>query len=463
LNAQTPMTVPFDWTPRHYQLRPLAHFDRGIKRQLLIWPRRAGKDSFAINLAAKALCSRVGTVFHFLPTAKQGRKVIWDGMMKDGRRVIDQAFPERIRSRTVNDEMFIRLRNESVYQVVGSDNYDSIVGTNPIGAVFSEWALSDPRAWDFIRPILTENNGFAIFITTPRGRNFVWDQLQSVKNLPDWFVSHLTVEDTGHISLADIEKERRAGMHESRIQQEFYCSFDATNIGAIYVAYMDAALKAGRIGKVPYDPRYPVVTAWDLGHRDATAIWFMQRIGPTIHAIDYAEDRGKDLKHFVKLIQQKPYAYSQHIVPHDANRFEFGAGNTIMEAFRQHGILATVAPKLDVDDGIEATRATLPRIWFDASQCSAGLRALRSYRYEEDEENNTVAAKPKHDWSSHCCDALRYFAVTPPDQGVIPRWAYGPGQTVPYGPGVQPLMGHNGGPPLDGEEFDPLASWRSAR
>lgn len=459
--------IPHDFIPREYQLKAFQAFDAGIKRLLLIWPRRAGKDAFSINLAAKAMYQRVGTVFHFLPTAKQGRKVIWDSINGKGQRVIDQAFPPILRDRIVNDEMAIRLKNGSVYQVVGSDNFDSIVGSNPIGVIFSEWALSDPRAWDYIRPILAENNGFAVFISTPRGRNFMHDQYKTVLNDPEWYVSKLSCEDTGHISQEAIDKERRSGMPESRIQQEFYTSFDASNVGAIYVEWIDALEKAGRIGSVPFDPRYPVELAYDLGHRDATAIWFFQRVGRDIHVIDYFEGHQMTLPKVAPIVWSKGYGLSRTILPHDAEHMEYGAGVETSALFRQYGFNVVIAPKLGLEEGIEATRAMLPRMIFDREKCHKGLTALKHYHFREVEDDDTnkviLSATPNHDWSSHGADALRYFCVTPEGYGVAPQWAMKEleGQR-PFNPLAG--MGRGTGKVLipETDSYDPLESYRSA-
>ena len=187
----------------------------GTKRAVAVWHRRAGKDSVALNWAAKASRERVGLYWHMLPQARQGRKVIWDAIDRDGRRMIDQAFPPDARKgRPSDEEMRIRLKNGSVWQVVGSDNYDALVGSNPVGVVFSEFALAKPSAWDYLRPILAENGGWALFIFTPRGENHAYDLYQLAEQHPDWFAERLTVDDTGILPAATIEEERRSGMPE---------------------------------------------------------------------------------------------------------------------------------------------------------------------------------------------------------------------------------------------------------
>lgn len=475
------ITLPNNFTPRQYQIDAWRALDNGILRAFLVWHRRAGKDVSFAHYAAKEAHSKIGAYYHMLPSQRQARKVIWNGIDKEGVRVIDRAFPKELRKRTLEDEMLIEFQNGSIWQAVGSDNYDSIVGTNPRGIVFSEWSISNPRAWDYMRPILAENGGWAGFIGTPRGKNFFFDQFNLVRNNPDWYVDLKTVVDTGAISLDLVEKERLAGMSEDRIQQEFFCSFDAQTIGLIYDSYVDAMEKSGRLTQVEYDPRYPVETAWDLGHRDATSIYFVQRISNQVRVIDYHEERGKGLPHFINLIRSKPYSYSRHIGPHDTTRFEFGANSTIQEIARQHGLIFTIAPKLDVEDGIEAVRALFPRLVMNVNTCSHAIRCLRNYHYENDSEEQddnrkvTMASKPDHDWSSHCCDALRYLATTPEGQGLLPSWAVGlelpsqeggsnwwtsNGQTIGQPHPVKPWMRKQpSGVPSMGE-YDPLAAYR---
>lgn len=460
------ITLPHNWTPRKYQLDFFRALDSGTKRAFLVWHRRSGKDNACVNYSAKAAFERVGTYFYMLPTNKQARKVVWMGLDRDGRRIIEQAFPGAtnpkapysIVKRVIDDEMLIELKNGSIFQCVGSDNHDSIVGTNPVGLVFSEWALSDPRAYDYLRPILTENGGWAVFNTTPRGKNHAYNLLKTVENNPNWFVSIKSILDTGVMTAEQVEEEINSGMPRSRAEQEYFVSFDAANVGAVYLEWIEQLEKAGKLSTVAHDPRYPVETAWDIGHKDATAIWFVQRVGNQIRLIDHHEERGQTLPHYASIIHAKGYAYSRHIFPHDVDRMEWGAGTKTIELCRQHGLSVTVAPKTSIEDGIEATRASLPRMVFDRARCHVGINALRSYRYKEiddplDEKKFSLSAKPLHDWSSHSCDALRYLCVTPEAFGIVPAWAR---------ESMQPGVGHNGGPPMEADSYDPLSEWREA-
>ena len=165
--------LPFNnWQPRLYQKKLWTHLENGGQRAVAVWHRRSGKDEVALHWTACAMHRRIGTYWHMLPEASQARKAIWEAINPHtGKRRIDEAFPPAVRSTTRDNEMFIRIRPGSTWQVIGSDNYNSLVGSPPVGVVFSEWALADPQAWAYVRPILRENGGWAVFIYTPRGRN----------------------------------------------------------------------------------------------------------------------------------------------------------------------------------------------------------------------------------------------------------------------------------------------------
>ncbi len=364
-----------------------------------------------------------------LPTAAQGRKAIWDNIDKKGRRIIDQAFPPEIRASIRNDEMKIVLKCGSVWQVVGSDNYDSLVGPNPAGIVFSEYAIADPKAWDVFRPILAENNGWATFPFTPRGRNHGYRLFQSSKDMmkkdPNgWFAQKLTVDDTGVIPFSAIEEDRESGMPEELIQQEYWCSFDAALVGAYYGPQMEAARADGRIGNVPHDPSVGVETWWDLGIGDSMVIGFVQRVGQETHAIDYYESCGEDLSHYVGILQQKAselgYVYSDHAFPHDVMARELGTGKTREEVLKSLGLDISVVPRQSVNDGIDAVRRTLPLMWFDETKCERWIEALSQYGKTWDEKNKCFG-KPLHNWASHAADMTRMGALHQPKTGYKPK------------------------------------------
>lgn len=403
--------VPYNWTPRAYQLPIWNYFEKGGKRAVAVWHRRAGKDATALNLTVTASFKRPGIYWHLLPTYNQGRKIVWDGRTKEGRRFLDHWPAPSIKS--INGtEMKMELENGSMWQVVGTDNVDRLVGANPIGCVFSEYSLQDPRAWDYIRPILVENGGWALFIYTPRGRNHGYDLYEMARKNHRWFSQRLTIDDTGVLTDETIQEEREAGMPEEMVQQEFYCSFDAGLVGSYYGPLMAKALEEGRIGDIPYEPRLEVDTAWDLGMHDSTAIWFCQ-VWPDgkIALIDYYEGQGEGLQHYIKVMREKDYVYGRHYAPHDIEVRDFSTGRTRRDTAAGFGLKFEVVPRLPRQDGIEAVRSFLPRCWFNYAKTNRGVEALRQYKKRWDEKKKSFSDEPDHDWTSHAADAFRQLAL----------------------------------------------------
>ena len=389
--------------------------DSGYKRAVAIWHRRAGKDKSLFNLVAKKMLERVGAYYYFFPTYQQGKKILWNGIDRDGNKFIDHI-PDVLRKRTDNSEMLIELTNGSIFQVIGTDNINSIVGTNPVGCVFSEYSLQDPTAWYFIRPILAENGGWAVFNYTPRGDNHGRDLYEMAKRDPErWFTQLLTVEDTHAISEDILATEKKEMFEQTGsdalYMQEYYCSFDAPVQGSYYGHLLSRSQEEGKITKVPYEPTMLVDTAWDLGVGDSTAIWFVQSVGHEIRVIDYIENSGEGLNYYVKLLREKPYAYGRHYAPHDIEVREFTNGKSRRETAKLLGIDFTVVPNMSIDDGIDAVRSIIPKCWFDQEKCEKGISCLKNYHKEWDEKDKVFKNKPDHDWTSHGSDAFRYFAV----------------------------------------------------
>lgn len=411
-----------NWKARDYQKNLWRYLDGGGKRAAAVWHRRAGKDDIALHWTAKCVLKAPGNYWHMLPMANQARKAIWDAVNPHtGTRRIDEAFPLPMRKRTLNNEMKIEFVNGSIWQVVGSDNYNSLVGSTPRGVVFSEWALAKPHAWAYIEPILLENNGWALFIYTPRGRNHGATTLESALKDPTWYAERLSAEKTGVFSAEILEKQRAKYVEQygpddgdSFFRQEYLCDFDAALVGAYYAKTISALETNGRIGTVDWERSVPVHTAWDLGYSDDTAIWFYQKVGREIRIIDYYQAHGQDIPHYVKVLKDKPYIYAKHWVPWDAVPKTMASPKSILQQLGELLGVANVSvcPNLQLQDGIQAVRAILPRCWFDAVKCKAGLEALRQYQREWDDDRKVFADKPLHNWASHPSDAFRYLAVS---------------------------------------------------
>ncbi|MCK9342287.1 MAG: hypothetical protein M0P33_00055 [Massilibacteroides sp.] len=404
------ITIPYNFEPRPYQRSLFQALDDGYKRLVAVWHRRAGKDKSLMNLLVREMFKRRGTYFYLFPTYSQGRKIIWDGMDRTGFPFLNHIPSQFIESKN-STELKVSLVNGSIFQIVGTDNIDTIVGTNPIGCVFSEYSIQDPRGWEFIRPILRENGGWAAFNYTPRGHNHGWKLYQMALANKNWWAEKLTVDDTKVLSKADIDEERSSGMDEAMIEQEFYCSFEAAIQGAYYAQQMTKVRKDKRICSVPIQRGVAVDTWWDLGMDDSTAIWFTQDCGRELHIVDYYECSGEGLPHYAKILQEKNYLYGKHMAPHDIRVRELGTGKSRLEQADALGVRFLVAPKLRVEDGIEAVRNLLDICWFDEQSTTRGVEALDQYRKSYDERNKIFRSTPLHDWTSHAADAFRVLAT----------------------------------------------------
>lgn len=395
------------------------YLEGGGKRAYPVWHRRSGKDDVALNWTAVSALQKPATYWHMLPEASQARKAIWEAVNPHtGVRRIDQAFPAEIRAATRENEMFIRLINGATWQVVGSDNFNSLVGSPPYGIVFSEWALSAPSAWSFLSPILRENGGWALFITTPRGENHAGRMYQGVKTDPEWFAQRLDATQTGVFTPEQLAQERLElvrihGEHigNSIFEQEYMCSFESVVAGQVYAAELREARAEERITRVPYDHSQPVHTFWDLGFADSTSIWFVQMVGMQIRVLDFIQGSQQKIPFYLKQLSEKPYNYGIHWLPHDGANEGVGFDKTIEAQIRtgRPGDMVRIVPKLPLTDGINALRTMFPGLWFDAEKCREGLEALKNYHY--DVKDAQLSNKPVHDWSSHAADAARYMAI----------------------------------------------------
>ena len=406
--------------PRDYQF-PLWDYwiNNNRKRAVAVWHRRAGKDIISLNGTILKMVERVGLYWHVLPTYQQGRKIIWDGVDGSGHPYLSY-FPEELIDLKRDDLMMIKLKSGSFYQVVGGDQPDRLVGSNPVGVIMSEYSLHNPECWDLIRPILVENSGWAIFIYTPRGYNHGKELYDQACQSEVWFSQKLTIDQTFRpdgtpiVTAADVEEERRSGMPEELIQSEFYVDFSAPLVGAYYGKELELAEAEGRICEVKWNKERPVLTSWDLGMSDAMVLWFYQIDGGYANFIDYYAASGAGLDHYAKVLELKPYVYKHHIAPHDISVRELGTGKSRLEIARSLGINFRIAPKLGVEDGINASKMLLSRCRFDAEKCEKGIKALRHYARSYDRRNQVWSARPTHNWASHPADAFRMAAVSMP-------------------------------------------------
>lgn len=410
--------IPINFEPREYQWPLLiALGEDEFKRVFIVWHRRCGKDKALWNFLIGRASQIVGQHYYLFPTYAQGKKILWEGIDNDGFKFLDHIPKDAIDGKPNDTEMKITLKNGSIIQIIGTDNYDAIRGTNPKTCVFSEYAYQDPRAWDVLRPILKVNGGVAIFNTTPNGENHAFDLWNMANKNKDWFCEILTINDTNILTEADIDKERKEGMSEEMIQQEYYCSWSASLVGAYYGKRMRELEETERITDVPWDDLAPVTTFWDIGVNDEMTIIFVQRQGFIYKIIDSYSNHGEGFEHYAGVLKRKSYMYDQHCLPHDAKVREMSKrASEGMERYKtldsllREPIVVLKRPK-SVPDKIEASRWVLPKCYFDKEKCNTLINALKSYRQKYDERLKIWVDEPLHDWSSHFADAFAYFAL----------------------------------------------------
>jgi hypothetical protein len=407
-------------TLRNYQKPVWRFYEGGGLKGVLAWHRRAGKDELALSIIAVKSQERVGNYHCVYPYQDQVRRAVWDAVT-NGENRIDKAFPPAMVERKLDGPMTLHLKNGSTVNFIGSDNPNALVGSNPLGIVISEFALCRPEILGFLRPILAENGGWLLLISTPRGKNHFYRIMQLAKKEPGWFAEELPATSTDVFTPEQLQTELREYVAQygeeqgtALFNQEMLVSFASGQLGSIYGSLIERAEREGRITRAAYDPTIPVVTAWDLGMRDSTAIWFLQVGAGQVRAIDYYSSNGRGLDHYIHLVRSKPYIYAEHIAPHDIDVRELGSGRSRRDIASDLGIDFTIAPKLSVQDGINATRMLLPRMWFDKDNCQSGLDALMNYRKVWDDKRAAWSDMPYHDWSSNGSDALRMFAVSTP-------------------------------------------------
>lgn len=398
------------FVPRDYQKQVFKAFEvDGYRRLLIIWGRRAGKDICAFNLMIRQAVVHKGIYYYILPSYSQARKTIWDSITNSGMRFLDYIPPQMV-ERTNATEMKIVLINGSLIQLLGSDNINSIVGTNPRGIVYSEYALQNEKAWSFLRPVLAANKGWAVFISTPRGKNFFYTMYKVALELPEWHVIKQGVSETRHIDLDILQREREQ-MSTELFEQEYNVSFERGVEGSIFGKELDRMRLNGNITMVPWEPSMPVYTSFDIGVNDATSIIFFQvtKDQSVIRVIDYIEDNNKGLTDYIKMIQTLPYTYHTHFAPHDLKVREWSDGISRYEKAADLGLQFTILPPMKVADSIDHVRTMIHKIQIDERKAARLINALENYRRRWNEERQIYDEKPLRTWACHGVDAFRYM------------------------------------------------------
>ena len=401
------ITLPHNFAPRPYQVPIMDFFDHNPSgRACWVVHRRGGKDLTLLHQTIKMSMRRVGQYWHVYPMYAQARKAIWNGFRSDSVRFMD-AFPRQLVASLNKQTMTVELKNGSIWTLVGSDNVDSVVGSGPCGIVFSEFAICNPSSWDFLAPILVENKGWAAFISTPRGKNHFYELFHEAPNR-GWFHALHAAKDTGVLPADIVEQAVAQGMPRELALQEYECDWNAAPSGTVW---------GDLLVDVKYDsfelPSTPIYASWDLGHTDATAVWFWAIVNGSFYFIDYYEANRKPLKHYFGMLKEKDYPVTAHYLPHDARAHTLASSSSVMEQFIEEiGIgRVRITPNLDKLDGIQAARWMLQQPCVFHHRTRTGVKMIQSYRYAWSEEKKVYSMEPVHDWASNGSDAFRYAAV----------------------------------------------------
>jgi hypothetical protein len=374
----------------------------------LVAHRRAGKTVAAINdLIKRGITegNRASQYAYIAPFRTQAKRVAWDYL---------KYYAAPITKTTNESDLSVELLNGAKIMLFGSDNADAMRGMGFNGVYLDEYGDFKPSVWgNVVRPTLSSTLGWAVFGGTPKGKNQFHDIYKVSQATPNWFLLRLPASVSKLLPDSELEAAR-SQLSQDQYDQEYECSFDAAILGAFYGQEMRQAQDAGRICELPFEPESPVYTAWDLGYRDDTAIWWYQVVRGEIRVMDYYAVSGASIEEIASVVNSKGYRYTKHYLPHDARAKTLASGGkSIVEQLASHlGGLSKLAivPEIGIQDGIQAVRMILPICWFDTS-CDEGLEALRQYQREYDEDKKTFRQTPRHDWCSHPADAFRMLAV----------------------------------------------------
>jgi len=370
---------------------------------VIIAHRRSGKTVLCINHLIRAALTnpQPNPRYAFIaPTFKQGKSTAWDYIKNYCRNIPYIKFNE--------SELRCDFPNGSRITILGAENDQALRGIFLDGCVFDETQNISPVLFpEIIRPSLADRKGWCIFIGTPKGQNYFYKLHKQALEEEDWWTGTYKASQTKVLDDKELSAAQRV-MSKDLYEQEFECSFQAAITGSYYGKIIEELEKSNRITDVPYNENLRTETWWDLGLKDSTAIWFVQRLQSQLRIIDYYENSGEGLDFYADILDTKPYKYDRHIAPHDIKVRELGAyGKSRLETALELGISFDIAPKLSIEDGIEMVRKTLPQCYFDKNKTYQGTEALKAYQKKWDERNQCFKNRPTHNFASHPSDAFR--------------------------------------------------------
>ena len=395
--------IEIPYKPREHQLK-VHELLEGKRFAVVVAHRRFGKTVAALNhLIRDAVLNEKETprYAYIAPTYGQAKRVAWDYLVK---------YTTPLGGTNNISELRVDFWGRRI-QLYGSDNPDSLRGQYFDGVIIDEVGDQNPKIWtDIVRPALTDRKGWCLFIGTPKGHNHFKELRDRAEKEDGWGLLEFKASETGVVDDTEL-KAAKNEMGEDKYRQEFECSFDAAVEGSYYGQILNELEEKKHMQEIPREELSRTFTAWDLGMGDSTSIWVAQLVGTEVRLIDYYENHGVGLDHYVKWIKDNDYLKSEHILPHDVRVRELGTGKSRMEMLEESGLEVKIAPRMGLDDGIQAVRRLLPRCWFNVPKVQTGLNCLRNYRRDYDEKRKIFYERPLHDWSSHGSDSFRYLAL----------------------------------------------------
>jgi phage terminase large subunit len=395
--------IVIPYKPREHQLK-VHDLLEGKRFAVVVAHRRFGKTVAALNhLIREAVLNDKETprYAYIAPTYGQAKRVAWDYLVK---------YTDPLGGTNNISELRVDFWGRRI-QLYGSDNPDSLRGQFFDGVIIDEVGDQNPKIWtDIVRPALTDRKGWCLFIGTPKGHNHFKELRDRAEKEDGWGLLEFKASETGVVDEVEL-KAAKNEMGEDKYRQEFECSFDAAVEGSYYGQILNELEEKKHMQEIPREEISRTFTAWDLGMGDSTSIWVAQLVGTEVRLIDYYENHGVGLDHYVKWIRDNDYIKAQHILPHDVRVRELGTGKSRLEMLEEAGLEVKIAPRMGLDDGIQAVRRLLPRCWFNVPKVQNGLNCLRNYRRDYDEKRKIFYERPLHDWSSHGSDSFRYLAL----------------------------------------------------
>ena len=395
--------IVIPYKPREHQLK-VHELLEGKRFAVVVAHRRFGKTVAALNhLIREAVLNDKETprYAYIAPTYGQAKRVAWDYLVK---------YTTPLGGTNNISELRVDFWGRRI-QLYGSDNPDSLRGQFFDGVIIDEVGDQNPKIWtDIVRPALTDRKGWCLFIGTPKGHNHFKELRDRAEKEDGWGLLEFKASETGVVDDTEL-KAAKNEMGEDKYRQEFECSFDAAVEGSYFGQILNELEAKKHMQEIPREELSRTFTAWDLGMGDSTSIWVAQLVGTEVRLLDYYENHGVGLDHYVKWIRDNDYEKAEHILPHDVRVRELGTGKSRMEMLEEAGLQIKIAPRMSLDDGIQAVRRLLPRCWFNVPKVQIGLNCLRNYRRDYDEKRKIFYERPLHDWSSHGSDSFRYLAL----------------------------------------------------